>query len=384
MPHASATRLGAMTSHTNFARLRVLLLFGGQSGEHGISCATAAGVLANIDRSRFEVVPVGITRTGKWVAMPDDPAALAMGEDGPASVPEKGEALTLVPGQGHLVALKDSGGVRDYGRIDVAFPLLHGPYGEDGTVQGMLELAGLPYVGCGVASSAVCMDKPLTKALLDQAGLPVGRWQRILPGQWRNGRAQVLRELAQLGLPVFVKPCRAGSSLGITKVERETDLAAAIETAQRIDPSVIVEAALSGREIECAVLGAGHGFPARVSDPGCIALSEKAAFYDYRTKYLDHEAVQLQIPADIPSALADRVRQLARQAFQVLGCEGLARIDFFVDVDAASITINEVNTMPGFTPYSMYPKLWQHRAVSYSQLIGELIDLAYEHKAGLR
>lgn len=363
--------------------MRVAVVFGGRSGEHSVSAATAAGVLRAIDRERYDVVPVGITRTGEWVLVPDDPARL---EGGRAEV-TLADAEVLVPlGDSHteLVAAAPGGPLADLGQIDVVLPLLHGPYGEDGTVQGLLEMAGRRYVGSGVLASAVGMDKHYMKVVLAGHGLPVGPYTVITPRLWRTDRARALDAVASLGLPVFVKPARAGSSLGITRVDRREDVAAAVEAAQQHDPKVVVEAGIDGREIECAVLG-GHGDDApRVSVPGEILLAETASgFYDYETKYLDTSALTMEAPADLPEEVTERVRGLAADAFDALGCEGLARVDFFYD-SRGTVLVNEVNTMPGFTPFSMYPLLWERSGVDYPALIDELLRLALERPAGLR
>ncbi|MHB1063792.1 MAG: D-alanine--D-alanine ligase family protein [Georgenia sp.] len=364
-------------------RVRVAVVFGGRSGEHSVSCATAAGVLRAIDRESYDVVPVGITRTGEWVLVPDDPALL---EGGRAEV-TLADAEVLVPlGDSHTELVTGAAGrpLTDVGPIDVVLPLLHGPYGEDGTVQGLFEMAGRRYVGSGVLASAVGMDKHYMKVVLAGHGLPVGPYTVISPRLWRTDRARALDAVASLGLPVFVKPARAGSSLGISRVDRDEDVAAAVEAAQRHDPKVIVEAGIEGREIECAVLG-GHGDDApRVSVPGEILLTPTASgFYDYETKYVDTAALTMAAPADLPTEITDRVRGLAADAFDALGCEGLARVDFFYD-PLGAVVVNEVNTMPGFTPFSMYPLLWERSGVDYPALIDELIRLALERPAGLR
>ena len=366
---------------------RVLVLFGGESGEHGISCATAAGVVEAIDHDRFEVVTVGITQQGQWVPVDFSSDQFQISEDGVAKVPAANRQLFLSPGDGHVVSLPTQLGsefsLADLGGFDVVFPLLHGPFGEDGTVQGLLEMMHLPYVGCGVLASAAAMDKPTTKVLLHEANLPAGKWEAVTAGQWKHDRSAVLERLAHLGLPVFVKPARAGSSLGITKVSSAADMETAIAKAQVVDPRVIVEQELTGFEVECAVLQGADGRP-RTTEPGRIAMRDDVAFYDYKTKYFGEDAVSLEIPAKIPEHLAAQVREIAAKAFETLGCEGLARVDFFVDPEKESVVINEVNTMPGFTPFSMYPKLWEYMGIGYSQLMEELISLALARPVGLR
>jgi len=364
-------------------KVRVAVVFGGRSGEHSVSCATAAGVLRAIDRDAYDVVPVGITRDGRWVLAPDDPALL---EGGRAEITADG-AQVLVPfgdAPAPLVVAEPGQVPHQLGAVDVVLPLLHGPYGEDGTIQGLLEMAGTRYVGSGVLASAAAMDKHYMKIVLAGHLLPVGPYTVITPRLWRTDKAAALDAVASLGLPVFVKPARAGSSLGITRVERPEDLEAAVLEAQRHDPKVVVEGAINGREIECAVLE-GHGDDApRTSVPGEIVLDAPAAgFYDYETKYLDTAPLTMAIPADLPEDVVARVQQLAGQAFEALGCEGLARVDFFY-TDHGDVVINEVNTMPGFTPYSMYPALWEASGLPYPDLIDELVSLALERSAGLR
>ncbi|WP_215522468.1 D-alanine--D-alanine ligase family protein [Varibaculum prostatecancerukia] len=366
---------------------RVLVLFGGESGEHGISCATAAGVVEAIDHDRFEVVTVGITPQGQWVPVDFSSDQFQISEEGVAQVPAANRQLFLSPGDGHVVSLPTQLGpefsLADLGSFDVVFPLLHGPFGEDGTVQGLLEMMHLPYVGCGVLASAAAMDKPTTKILLHEANLPAGRWETVTASQWSHDRSGVLERLAHLGLPVFVKPARAGSSLGITKVSNADAMEAAVIKAQAVDPRVIVEQELTGFEVECAVLQGADGRP-RTTEPGKIAMRDDVVFYDYKTKYFGEDSVSLEIPAKIPEHLATQVREIAAKAFEALGCEGLARVDFFVDPEKDSVVINEVNTMPGFTPFSMYPKLWEHMGIGYSQLMEELISLALARPVGLR
>jgi D-alanine-D-alanine ligase len=268
--------------------------------------------------------------------------------------------------------------------VDVVLPLLHGPFGEDGTVQGLLELAAVPYVGSGVLASAAGMDKQYMKALIAAAGLPIGPYTVITPRLWRTDRAAALDQVASLQWPVFVKPCRAGSSIGITRVDDPADLEAAIAEAQRHDPKVIVEAGIVGREIECAVLGGRADDPPRTTLPGEIVVTDTThGFYDYEAKYFDADGVDLLWPADLPQEAVERVRELAAQTFDALGCEGLARVDFFY-TPTGDVVVNEINTMPGFTPFSMYPMLWQREGLEYRDLITELLELALERPTGLR
>jgi len=375
-------------------RPRVLVLFGGVSGEHAISCVTAGGVLRAIDRERYEVLAVGITPSGRWVEVPDDPehwqivdGRLPQVEDAPGRVllPQAGDptvaAVVEPAGEGAVVT---GASLRELGPVDVVFPLLHGPYGEDGTLQGMLELAGVRYVGAGVLASAVSMDKQFMKLVLAGQGLPVGPYVVVRPGDWDRDRERIEAQVAALGLPVFVKPARAGSSLGISRVDDLADLGAAVRAAQEHDPKVLVEAGIEGREIECAVLAGRDGAPPRTSLPGEIrVLGGGHTFYDFEAKYLDEGSVELSCPADLPEHLVAEVQDLARRTFEAVGCEGLARVDVFVTPDER-VVVNEINTMPGFTPVSMYPRMWERSGLSYPELVDELVRLALERPVGLR
>jgi len=366
-------------------RIRVAVVFGGRSSEHAVSCATAASVLTALDRDRYEVVPIGIARDGRWVLAPDDPAALRLE---PGHIPEVDPAGpgVLVPTGGSergLVVLEPGRPPRALGEVDVVFPLLHGPFGEDGTIQGLLDLADVRYVGSGVAASAMMMDKHYMKLVFAAAGLPVGPYVVITDREWRADPEARLDAVEALGWPVFVKPSRAGSSMGITKVGRRGDLAAAVEAARAHDPKVIVEAAVFGREIECGVLE-GHGVePPRTSVVGECIVVQNHEFYDFEAKYLADDDVRLVTPAEVPDAVAERIRGMAATAFVAAGCEGLARVDFFWTEDG-EVLINEVNTMPGFTPHSMYPRMWAATGLSYPDLIDELVSLALERRVGLR
>lgn len=369
---------------------RVAVIFGGRSGEHQISCATAASVLEAIDRDRFDVVPIGITECGQWVRVPDDPELYQMRDGAGAVVPAQSRSVGLWAGTNSLVELGELGEVYqvgspleavDLGRIDVAFPLLHGPFGEDGIIQGYLEACNTRYVGCGVAASAVAMDKHLTKTVLRAAGISVGRWALITERMWSDDRALALENAASVGAELFIKPCRAGSSLGVSHVVDDAEIEAAIEHAREYDPRVIVEARNPGREIECGVLEFPDG--PRASVCGEIALKGDG-FYDYSTKYRDHDAVALSCPAHLEQSVSHEIRQIAVEAFDALGCEGLARVDFFYDESSGQIVLNEVNTMPGMTPWSMYPAMWDATGVSYRQLLSDLIDQALQRPSDLR
>jgi D-alanine-D-alanine ligase len=272
---------------------------------------------------------------------------------------------------------------RELGEVDVVFPVLHGPFGEDGTIQGMLELADIRYVGCGVLASAVMMDKHVMKVLFASAGLPVGAYAVITDAQWHRDPAAALDAAASLRFPVFVKPARAGSSLGITRVTDPDGLRDAVEQARKHDPKVIVEAGVVGREVECGVLqGRDHG-PPRVSPVGEITVTGGHDFYDFEAKYLDETNVELRCPADLPDDIRDEVQRIAADAFEVAGCEGLARVDCFY-TEAGAVLINEINTMPGFTPYSMYPQVWAAEGIDYPGLVDELLQLALQRPLGLR
>ena len=362
-------------------RIRVAVVFGGRSGEHPVSCISAAGVLANLDTRLFDVTAIGITPQGRWLRL--DPAAIpvAVGRELPAVTTGSTVVMPVDPTSSVLVSLDAAGtagsGVHDWIDVDVVFPVLHGPYGEDGTIQGLLELAGVPYVGAGVLASAVAMDKEFTKKLLAVAGLPVGDYAVLRPGR----RTLDGDERRRLGLPVFVKPARAGSSLGVSRVDDWTDLEHAIEIARRTDPKVLVEAAVLGREIECGVLEFPDG-RVEASPTAEIHVGGDKEFYDFDAKYLDDVAT-FDIPADLPAEVTARIRQLARRAFAALDAQGLARIDFFVRPDG-DVVINEVNTLPGFTPISMYPRMWSQAGVSYQALITTLIRTALARGTGLR
>jgi D-alanine-D-alanine ligase len=374
-----------MSQPTPDRRIRVALVFGGRSSEHAVSCATAASVLEAMDRDRYDVVPVGIAKDGHWVLAPDDPEPLRLA---PGHEPEvDGTASSvIVPTSATdrtLVVHEPGAPPRTLGEVDVVFPLLHGPFGEDGTIQGLLDLADVRYVGSGVTASATMMDKHVMKVLLAASGLPVGPYVVVTDKDWRRDPAAAMERVSGLGWPVFVKPARAGSSMGITKVTGPEGLEAAVEAAQEHDPKVVVEAAVTGREIECGVLE-GHGTaPTRTSVPGECVVLRNHDFYDFDAKYLAEGDVRLDAPADLPDAVAERIRTMAARAFDVAGCEGLARVDFFL-TDDGEVVLNEVNTMPGFTPSSMFPRMWAASGISYPELIDELVSLALERRTGLR
>jgi len=363
---------------------RVAVVFGGRSSEHAVSCMTAAGVLRAIDRDRYDVVPVGIASDGRWVLAPDDPEALEAHGARLPTVDESGPGV-LVPtstSDRALTTLRPGEVPTTLGDVDVVFPLLHGPFGEDGTIQGLLELGDVPYVGSGVLASAAGMDKHYMKVLLAGHGLPVGPYVVILPRQWASDPEAALESAAALGFPVFVKPARAGSSMGISKVEDVAGLRAAIEAAHEHDPKVVVEAAIVGRELECGVLQDLDGTP-RASELGEVEVVGGHDFYDFAAKYVDETNVRLTCPAGVPASIRDRVQDLAVRAFEVMGCEGLARVDVFWTT-GGEVVVNEINTMPGFTPHSMYPRMWAASGVDYPALVDRLLQLALTRPTGLR
>jgi D-alanine-D-alanine ligase len=354
-------------------RTRVALVFGGRSSEHVISCATAGGVLGAIDREDYEVIPVGITRDGAFVLERDDPAAFALDPERLPEVRDDGSRI-LWPDSAasRELRVRDADGTeRSLGEVDVAFPILHGPFGEDGTIQGFFELIGLPYVGNGVLASAVGMDKHFTKTVLQAAGLAVAPWVAL---DEADRDSVVLRERAHaLGYPQFVKPARAGSSVGVTRVDQPDDLDAALGTAFAEDSRVLIEQGISGREIEVGVLGAQGGGLPRVSVAGEIVLSG-GGFYDFAAKYLDAPGVDLVCPATLTDEHYEELVRTARVAFTAIDGAGLARVDVFLTADG--FVVNEINTMPGFTPISMFPRCWQESGLGYPELIDALLRLA--------
>ena len=362
---------------------RVAVVFGGRSTEHGVSCVSAGSVLAAIDRDRYDVVPVGISRAGRWVLAADEPEKLAITGGELPGVEESGAAVVLAGDPTHRgLVVQEPGSVpQELGEVDVVLPLLHGPYGEDGTLQGLLELAGVPYVGSGVFASAAAMDKGHMKTLLQGAGLPVGPYAVVSARAWDSDKAAVRESVASLGFPVFVKPARAGSSVGITKVHGPGELDDAIEEARRHDRRVVVEAGVEGREIECGVLEGRDGAAPEASLPGEIVVGGGHEFYDFAAKYLPDEGTDLVVPADLPDDVVRQVQDLAVRAFEALACEGLARVDFFLT--PTGLVVNEVNTMPGFTPVSMFPLMWRASGLDYPALVDRLVETALARHPGL-
>jgi D-alanine-D-alanine ligase len=365
---------------------RVAVVFGGRSNEHAISCVTAGSVLQAIDRDRYDVVPIGIAPDGRWVLESGEPERLRIDDaDRLPSVDggRAGIALTRVVHGTDLVVSEPTQPPRTLGEVDVVFPLLHGPWGEDGTIQGMLEMAGVRYVGAGVLASAVAMDKAYMKIVLAAAGLPVLGSTVVTARDWADDPAGCRTRAAALGYPLFAKPARGGSSIGISKVHHEGGLAEAVELAQRHDPKVLLEIAAEGaREIECGVLQSLEG-PPETSVPAEIRIGGEHEFYDFAAKYLPEEHTELDVPADLPVAVAEELRGMAARAFDAVGCEGLARIDFFLMPDG-SLMLNELNTMPGFTPTSMFPRMWAATGLDYPALVDRLIELALGRGTGLR
>ncbi|MFF0308005.1 D-alanine--D-alanine ligase family protein [Streptosporangium sp. NPDC004379] len=368
-------------SEQHETRPRVAVVFGGRNSEHSVSILGAGSVLDVIDRSRYEVIPVGIAQDGRWVLVSDRQRYAIEGRELP-SVDADGTALALPSGSGALVSYEPSRVPEEFGEVDVVFPVMHGPFAEDGTLQGLLEMAGVRYVGSGVLASAVGMDKGYMKLVLAAAGLPVGPYVVIRDRDWRTDRQRVLKEVEELGWPVFVKPARAGSSQGISRATDLGELERAVEFAREHDPKVLVEAAIPGREIECAVLESPGDEAPRASLAGEVVVAGDHDFYDFEAKYIS-DATSVAVPADVPDDVAENLRAMAVRAFEALDCEGLARVDFFYTPDGR-LLVNEINTMPGFTATSVAPRLWAASGLSYPELVDRLIQLALHRATGLR
>jgi D-alanine-D-alanine ligase len=361
-------------------KTRVAVVFGGRSTEHAISCVSAGSIIGALDPDEYDVVPVGITREGRWVLTSGDPTRLVI-EDRqlPEITAAAGDAVLLSSdptANGLIVLDPKEGAARALDGVDVVFPALHGAYGEDGTIQGMLEMAGVPYVGANVFASAAAMDKEFTKKLAIAEGIPVGPYAVL-----RAGVSLSQADKDRLGLPVFVKPSRAGSSYGITKVSDWADLDAAVSAARQIDPKVLVEAAIVGREVECGVLEGEAGAPEasllaeiRVTTPG-------HEFYDFEAKYIG-DACEYDIPADLPDRVTRQIQEYACRTFTALDCAGLGRVDFFVTPEL-DVYLNEINTMPGFTSTSMFPRMWAATGLDYPKLVDRLIRTALRRGTGL-
>ncbi len=352
-------------------RTRVAVVFGGRSEEHEVSCLSAASVIEALDPERFEVVAVGIDKGGRWLLLPGPPPAEPGAEALPGIDPAAGEAVALASGRSGPALAPESGPEIP---VDVVFPVLHGPYGEDGTIQGLLEFAGVPYVGAGVLASALGMDKSISKVVFRAAGLPVVAHEVVGSREWREDPESVYAKAKALGPPLFVKPAALGSSVGITKVKEEGELDAALDEALSHGRAALIEKAVDeAREIECSVLG--NEDPV-ASVPGEIIPAGE--FYDYRSKYLD-EATRLIVPADLPAEVVEEVQRMAVAAFRAIDCEGMARVDFLLGRDR--LYVNEINTIPGFTSVSMYPRMWEASGLPYRDLVGRLIELAMERHA---
>jgi D-alanine-D-alanine ligase len=366
-------------------KTRVAVVFGGRSAEHAVSCASAGLVLSAIDRDRYDVVPIGIARDGRWVLTSGDPARLALGGPALPSVEDVAEPGVSVaprftpaggPGGEALVVTGPASLPPGLGEVDVVLPLLHGTFGEDGTIQGLLEMAGIRYAGAGVLASAVGMDKEYMKLLFAARGLPIGPYVVVREPEWTSpARKRVLDEITEtLGYPVFVKPARGGSSIGTSRVESPDELEDAVEIARQHDRKVLVEVAIDGVEVECAVLEGLDGGPTEASLPGQVIVDPHSTWYDFEAKYLGEET-GMQIPAQIPAEAITLVRQLSAAAFDAISCEGLARVDCFYTSDG-TVLVNEINTMPGMTPASGFPKMWAATGLPLPRLIDRIIATA--------
>jgi D-alanine-D-alanine ligase len=382
---AARARVGGAVQMAELKKIRVGVLFGGRSSEHEISLRSALIVMSAMDPARYEVVPIGIGRDGRWYLRADAIRMLAATAPRLEALAGGGLEVSLLPhpaGNSLVEAPGNAsrGAARGAqpglpGPLDVVFPVLHGSYGEDGTVQGLLELAGIPYVGAGVLGSAVGMDKDIQKRLLREAGLPVVRYAVVERWQWREEPKRAADLARALEYPVFVKPNALGSSVGISKVKSESALGAALEDAFAYDRKVLIEAACVGRELECAVLGNERP---QASIPGEIILKGRHEFYSYESKYVDPDGAEVKIPAALNAAQSEHLRELACGAFRALGLRGMARVDFLAHPALSEIYVNEVNTIPGFTAISMYPKLWEASGLPLERLIDRLIELALE------
>ncbi len=363
-------------------KLRLGVIFGGQSGEHDVSIRSAASVIDAIDRQKYDVVPIAISREGKWLSpaaayqlLPANarsllPATLASGYQGAV-------AILGDPSHSGLLSFEQSGGTPTSQKLDVVFPVLHGPFGEDGTLQGLLEMANVPYVGCGVLASACGMDKVAMKLLFLQAGLPMCKYVWFLRTQWESDRAKIIQTIKRkLGLPCFVKPANLGSSVGVSRADDKKSLEHAVELAAQYDRKIVVEEAVDAREIECAVIGNNEP---KASLPGEYVIYDKAAsFLDYTEKYTKTGRVEFVVPAPIPKSLSTKIQKMAIQAFQSIDGAGLARVDFFLIRGSKQLLINELNTMPGLTEVSGYPKMWAASGLSYRRMLDVLVELALE------
>ena len=349
------------------SKLRVGIVYGGRSGEHEVSVTSAGSIFKHIDRNKYEPVAIKIEKDGRWVLPDQPPMALTAAEIIQQAKKAVLESRAIGAGEPAVLDALD---------LDAVFPVLHGPYGEDGTIQGLLELANIPYVGPGVLASAAGMDKAVMKVMFAARGLPLCAWRGFVRAEWERERQRVLTDVKSLGYPMFVKPANLGSSVGISKVKHEADLLAAIATALEFDRKVVVEAAVpNAREIECAVLG---NEDVEASLPGEIIPSRE--FYDYEAKYIDDDSKSV-IPADLPHAIVKKVQQLSIEAFRAIDAAGLGRVDFLLSRDTGDLVLNEINTMPGFTSISMYSKMWEASGVGYADLVDRLIQLGIDRHA---
>ena len=364
--------------NANRRKKRVAVIFGGRSGEHEVSLASAASVISALDKEKYEVLPVGITKSGRWLTSGDSMKALKEGLTGTPQLP----AADTTP-SGSLVRREVSPATRElvpgicgesFPEVDVVFPVLHGPYGEDGTLQGLLELADVPYVGAGVAASALGMDKALMKAVFQAAGLPVADWLLVLRKDWVDHPDAILVQIEnKLGYPCFTKPANLGSSVGVSKCQSRQELTRGMDDAGQYDRKIVVEWAVpNAREIECSVLGNDVAVASVLGE--VIPCNE---FYDYKAKYIDGRS-ELIIPADLPEESSNEIRRMAVLAYRLIDCAGMARVDFLVRGDTGEVFLSELNTIPGFTDISMYPKLWEASNLPYSELVDRLIELALE------
>jgi len=376
-------------------KLRVGILFGGRSSEHEISLRSALTVMSSMDSARYEVIPIGIARDGRWRLRVDaisllkqsTPKLHALGRGGiPVSLPpypHRRSLLAMSIGNGAGPTKRGNGNL-ELAPLDLVFPVLHGTFGEDGTIQGLLELAGIPYVGAGILGSAIGMDKDIQKRLLRENGIPVVRYFSMTQAEALIDRGRTRRLADELGYPVFVKPNALGSSIGISRVTSAAALGGALKKAFQYDLKILLEAGCEGREFECAVLG--NDDP-QASVVGEVLVNRRHRFYSYESKYVDPRGAEVKIPADLPQALSDRIREHSAAAFKALGLRGMARVDFLARADLSECFVNEVNTIPGFTAISMYPKLWEATALPLPRLIDRLIELALEEhrqRSGLK
>ena len=384
-------------------KIRVAVIFGGKGPEHAVSCMGGGNMLRSIDRDKYEVIPVGITRDGRWVLTADEPARLTAGGNELPSVesvaqPGRSAVPWADPASQAVATFNEPGEIPHLlGQVDVVLPVLHGPFGEDGTIQGLLEMAGVPYVGSGVLASAVSMDKEYMKIIFQARGLPVGPHVVLRERDWPPSGAiaaspvdleqdlahkRALDAIAELGWPLFVKPARGGSSIGTSKATDMTELQASIDNARSYDPKVIVEAAIEGSEVECGVIEGVDGAPPDVSLPGLLQIGGGEEFFDFEAKYLDEASVMV-IPAPIPAEHQQEIRRMAAVAFEAVSAEGLSRVDFFYTPDG-QILINEINTIPGLSPASYFQKLWEASGLEFPQIIDRLLETARKKRPGLR